>query len=53
MKMYKIYDSVMRKANNEDFISQLDLNWKETPKIELNPFNIIVVDGLECQDFCN
>lgn len=53
----KIYDSVMRKANNEDFISQLDLNWKETPekfpKIELKPFNIIVVDGLECQDFCN
>lgn len=47
----------MRKANNEDFISQLDLNWKETPekfpKIELKPFNVIVVDGLECQDFCN
>lgn len=50
----RIYDAIQSKMNNSKLVSQL--NWekkpKKLPKVQLSSFEIIVIDGLECQEFC-
>jgi len=50
----RIYDAIQSKINDSKLASQL--NWekkpKKLPKVQLSSFEIIVIDGLECQEFC-